>query len=186
MSERTEYEPGTPSWADHSSPDPGAAAEFYGALFEWQTADGMPEGSEAQYFMATVRGRNVAALGSNPVDGAPPAWNTYITVASAEDAAAAVTAAGGTVAMEPFDVMEAGRMAACADPAGAFFMVWEPRENIGAELVNEPGTLTWNELTTADVEGSKRFYSDVFGVEPDLDGLRRWRVHDLESRRRRA
>ena len=42
-------------------------------------------------------------------------------------------------------------------------MVWEPRESIGAELVNEPGTLSWNELTTDDVEGSKRFYGEVFG-----------------------
>lgn len=166
MSERTEYRAGTPSWVDHSSPDPGAAAEFYGALFGWDTADQMPEGSDGQYFMATLRGKNVAALGSNPVEGIPPVWNTYITVESADDAAAAVKAAGGMVAMEPFDVFDAGRMAACADPAGAFFMVWQPKENIGAELVNEPGTLAWNELTTSDVEGSKEFYGKVFGWQP--------------------
>ena len=70
------------------------------------------------------------------------------------------------IAMEPFDVFDAGRMAACADPAGAFFMVWEPKENIGAQLVNEPGTLAWNELTTSDVEGSKEFYASVFGWQP--------------------
>jgi predicted enzyme related to lactoylglutathione lyase len=166
MSERTEYKPGTPSWVDHSSPDPGAAAEFYGALFGWETTDQMPEDADGRYFMATLRGKNVAAIGSNPVEGVPPHWNTYITVESADDAAAAVKEAGGMVAMEPFDVFDAGRMAACADQAGAFFMVWEPKDNIGAQLVNEPNTFSWSELTTNDVEGSKEFYSKVFGWNP--------------------
>jgi uncharacterized protein len=163
MSERTEYAPGTPSWVDHASADPRGAAEFYGALFSWQTEDRMPPGSDGEYHMATVRAKDVAALGSDPVEGAPARWNTYITVASADDAAAAVKDAGGQVMMEPFDVMDAGRMAVCADPAGAAFMVWEPGESIGAELVNEPGALSWNELTTNDIDGSQRFYGEVFG-----------------------
>lgn len=163
MSERTEYAPGTPSWTDNASADPAAAATFYSGLFGWQTEDRMPAGSDGEYHMATLRGKDVAALGSNPMPGAPASWNSYITVASADDAAGAVKDAGGQVVMEPFDVMDAGRMAVCADPAGAAFMVWEPRGSIGAELVNEPGTLSWNELATRDVEGSKRFYGAVFG-----------------------
>ena len=94
MSERTEYKPGTPSWVDHSSSDPAAAADFYGKVFGWDTEDGMPNDADGQYFMATLRGKNVAALGSNPVEGVPPHWNTYITVESADDAAAAVKEAG--------------------------------------------------------------------------------------------
>ncbi len=163
MSEQTEYAPGTPSWADNASPDPGAAAAFYSGLFGWQTEDRMPADQDGEYHMASLRGKEVAALGSQPMEGVPPVWNTYITVESADAAAAAVDAAGGKVVAEPFDVLEAGRMAVCSDPAGAFFMVWEPRDSIGAELVNEPGTLTWNELITGDVEGSKRFYAEIFG-----------------------
>jgi predicted enzyme related to lactoylglutathione lyase len=68
--------------------------------------------------------------------------------------------------MEPFDVFDAGRMAACADPAGAFFMVWKPKESIGAQLVNEPNTFSWSQLNTNDTEGSKAFYSKVFGWNP--------------------
>ena len=30
--------------------------------------------------MATLRGKEVAALGSQPMEGVPPVWNTYITV----------------------------------------------------------------------------------------------------------
>jgi uncharacterized protein len=163
MSERTEYAPGTPSWADNASANPAAAAEFYGELFGWETEDRMPDSQQGEYHMATLRGKEVAALGSQPMEGAPATWNTYITVASADDSARAVTDAGGKVVMEPFDVMDAGRMAVCSDQAGAFFMVWEPRQSIGAELVNEPGALTWNELTTNDVEGAKAFYGQVFG-----------------------
>lgn len=163
MSERTEHAPGTPSWTDNASPDPGAAAEFYSGLFGWETADQMPSDQDGEYHMATLRGKRVAALASQPIDGVPPVWNTYITVTSADDAAAAVAEAGGTVVIDAFDVFEAGRMAVCSDPAGAFFTVWEPKDSIGAELVNEPGAMTWNELITGDVEGSKRFYAAALG-----------------------
>jgi predicted enzyme related to lactoylglutathione lyase len=163
MSERTEYAPGTPSWVDHASPDPAGAAQFYSAVFGWETENRMPPDQDGEYHMASLRGKDVAALGSQPMEGAPAVWNTYITVASADDGADQVKAAGGTVVMDPFDVFDAGRMAVCSDPAGAFFSVWEPKESIGAELVNETGTLSWNELVTNDVDGSKRFYGDALG-----------------------
>jgi predicted enzyme related to lactoylglutathione lyase len=70
---------------------------------------------------------------------------------------------GGRVLAGPFDVFSAGRMAVVADPEGAVFSVWQPRDNIGAQRVNEPGTLTWNELGTRDVAGARRFYGELFG-----------------------
>jgi predicted enzyme related to lactoylglutathione lyase len=73
---------------------------------------------------------------------------------------------GGTPFMAPMDVMEAGRMAIIADPTGAVFGIWQAGEHKGAELVNEPGSLTWNELMTRDVDAAKRFYQAVFGIEP--------------------
>jgi len=65
--------------------------------------------------------------------------------------------------MDPFDVFDAGRIAIFTDTTGAVLSVWEPRESIGAELVNDPGCLTWNELSTPDVEKAKSFYADLFG-----------------------
>lgn len=170
MSERTEYAPGTPSWVDHTSAEPAKAAEFYAGLFGWETENRMPAESGGEYHIATLRGKEVAALGSQPMEGVPTTWNTYVTVASADETVGRVAEAGGTTMVEPFDVFEAGRMAVCADPAGAAFTVWEPRESIGAELVNEPGTLSWNELTTRDAEGSKAFYGAVFG----------WKTREME------
>src|SRR5208282_6903023 len=89
--------------------------------------------------------------------GAPPMWNTYLAVDSVDDAVARVEAAGGKVAMAPFDVMDAGRMAFVLDPAGAAVALWQANHHIGATLVNEPGTVTWNELITDD-PGVVTFY----------------------------
>ena len=58
--------------------------------------------------------------------------------------------------MEPFDVMDAGRMAVIQDPTGAVFSVWEPNESIGAQLVNAPGALTLTQLNTSDPEKATR------------------------------
>jgi hypothetical protein len=162
MSDR--YIPGVPCWIDTAHPDPAAAAEFYGDLFGWELEDMMPPDAPGSYFMGRLRGEDVAAI-SGQMDGAPPAamWNTYIWVADADETAAKVREAGGSVAMEPFDVMDAGRMAVCADPAGAFFSLWQPGRHRGATLVNEPGTLNFNNLNTADVEGARAFYGAVFG-----------------------
>ncbi|HEY2602785.1 MAG TPA: VOC family protein, partial [Thermoleophilaceae bacterium] len=95
----------------------------------------------------------------------PPAWNSYITVASADETAAKAGALGADVHAPPFDVLDVGRMAVIQDPQGAFFMIWEPKTTIGAQLVNAPGALCWNELYTSDLDAAKEFYGGLFGWE---------------------
>ena len=164
MAEREGYIPGVPCWIDTSQPDPEAALAFYSGLFGWQFENAMPEGSEGTYFMGRIRGGDVAAVGSIP-PGAPPmaTWNTYVCVANADDTASKAREAGGGVAMGPFDVMDAGRMAVLTDPEGAVFFVWQARSHKGARVVNEHGSLNFNGLATRDPEGAKAFYGTVFG-----------------------
>jgi uncharacterized protein len=164
MPERDGYIPGVPCWVDTSQPDPEAAVDFYRGLFGWEFEDVMPPESEGKYFMARLRGDDVAAVGSIP-EAAPPmaVWNTYIWVDSADDAASKVRDAGGGVLMEPFDVMDAGRMAVVTDREGAAFCVWQAKQNKGAQIVNEPGSLSFNGLGTRDIEAAKSFYGSVFG-----------------------
>jgi uncharacterized protein len=164
MPERDGYIPGVPCWVDTSQPDPEAAVDFYRGLFGWEFEDVMPPDAEGKYFIARLRGGDVAAVGSIP-EGAPPLalWNTYVAVDSADDAASKVRDAGGAVMMEPFDVMDAGRMAVFADPEGAAFFVWQANQLKGAQVVNEQGSLNFNGLATRDVEGAKSFYGSVFG-----------------------
>ncbi len=164
MPERDRYIPGVPCWIDTNQPDPEAAVAFYGGLFGWEIEDAMPPGSDTHYFMARLRGGDVAGINGIP-EGAPPTatWDTYIWVQSAEDTAAKVRAAGGTVVLEPLDVMEAGRTAVLSDPEGAVFCVWEPGQHRGATIVNEPGSLNFNNLNTHDPDAAKAFYGEVFG-----------------------
>jgi uncharacterized protein len=137
---------------------------FYGGLFGWEFRNAMPEESGGRYFIAQMRGGNVAAVGSLPPSAPARAiWNTYVSVDSADDTAASVLAAGGRALMGPFDVADAGRMAVFADPEGAIFSVWQPNKHIGAQIVNEPGSLNFNGLNTREPEAAKSFYTSVFG-----------------------
>src|SRR3954470_9848985 len=164
MPERDGYIPGVPCWVDTTQPDPDAAAEFYGGLFGWDLEDVMPEGAPTKYLMATIRGLEVGAISERQEgDPGPPRWNTYIWVDSADDTAAKVRDAGGSVLAGPFDVMDAGRMAVVADPEGAVFCVWQAKDNKGSQVVNEHGSVNFNGLGTRDVEGAKAFYGAVFG-----------------------
>ena len=178
MLERDGYLPGVPCWIDTSQPDPTAAVAFYSGLFGWDFEDVMPPGSAGVYLIARLRGGDVAAVGAQPEGGPTTAvWNTYIWVESADEAASKVRGAGGRVVTEPFDVMEAGRMAVCTDPEGAAFRVWEAKEHKGARIVNEPGSLNFNGLNTRDAEAAKVFYGSVFGWETlDLGDAQMWRL----------
>jgi predicted enzyme related to lactoylglutathione lyase len=174
--ERDGYIPGVPCWVDTSQPDPDAAAAFYRDLFGWEVEDMMPPGSGAKYFMARIGGRDVAAIGSIP-ESAPEmaTWNTYIWVYSADETTVKAREAGGSVMMEPFDVMDAGRMAVLADPEGAVFMLWQPDQHRGAGIVNEHGSVNFNGLNTRDVAGATEFYGAVFGwTTLDLGGAEMW------------
>jgi predicted enzyme related to lactoylglutathione lyase len=164
MADRDGYIPGVPCWVDTNQRDPEKAVAFYRGLFEWEFEDVMPAGSQGRYFVARLRGGDVAAIGSLP-EGVPEvaAWNTYIWVTSADETAAKALAAGGSTLMEPFDMTDAGRMAVLADPEGAAFSIWQPGRHKGARIVNEPGSVNFNGLHTRDVEAAKWFYGEVFG-----------------------
>jgi predicted enzyme related to lactoylglutathione lyase len=161
------YEPGVPSWIDIGSPSPQGAADFYGALFGWDAPEAPPE--TGGYRVAMVGDRAVAGIGEQQHPG-PPVWSTYIAVENADEAVAKVLAAGGQLVVPAMDVLDVGRMAIFTDPQGAFFSVWQAGTHPGAQLVNEPGTWSWSELLTTDVEAAKAFYGEVFGWTANTAG----------------
>ncbi len=164
--ERDGYPAGVPCWIDTGQPDPEAAVRFYAGLFGWEFEDRMPAESPGRYFVARLRGLDVAAVGSQSDQPPPtPIWKTYVWVDSADETTVKATEAGGAVLAEPFDVGDAGRMAVLADTEGAVFCVWEAKEHRGAQLVNEPGTWNFSELNTRDPGGAQTFYRAVFGWE---------------------
>ncbi|WP_405820388.1 VOC family protein [Streptomyces sp. NBC_01390] len=161
------YPPGTPCWVDLMAPDQQAALDFYRDLFGWQGEIGPPE--FGGYAMCTLDGKPVAGIMKaqpmNEGDPTPPTvWTTYLASADADATQAAITSAGGTVMFPVMDVGTVGRMLVATDPTGATFGIWQPVDFYGAQVVNEPGALTWNELHTPDVPAAKAFYAEALGI----------------------
>ena len=163
-----EYPEATFNWIDLSTGDVEDAKRFYTGLFGWDAED-QPLPGGGVYTMLRMNGRSVAGLGPMPPGqpGHHAYWSSYVKVSDVDDVTKRAAEAGATIIMPPMDVMEEGRMSVVNDPTGAYVGFWQPRNHIGAELVNIPNTLVWNELITPDVERAKSFYSDL------LD----WTVH---------
>ena len=165
----TDFAPGSPCWLDLGAPDVRAAAAFYSAVLGW-TYESMGEGEEMEGGMFRKDGKIVGGLGRLTEDGARPAWMIYYSVTDADATAQAVERLGGTVRVGPTDLDDWGRMAQFSDPLGGQFAVWQAGKNKGAELVDQPGSLSWTELYTSDAAAAKQFYGGVFG----------WQFGDME------
>ncbi len=169
------HEHGVPAWIDVGVDDPARTAEFFAALFGWECPEGAPE--TGGYRNCTLRGRPVAGIGPRMNPEAPPFWASYVAVDDADAVVERVTANGGTVIVGPMDVMDFGRMAVFADPAGAVFSVWQAGTHHGCGVVNEPGAFSWSELITDDLDAARSFYPAVFGWEAEEgDGYTEWKL----------
>jgi predicted enzyme related to lactoylglutathione lyase len=166
MAEFSSHVPGTFSWPELATTDQKAGIAFYRALFGWDVNE-VPISPPETYSMFTLRGKEVAAAYTmRPEErqaGAPPHWNLYVTVANVDEAVKKAEGLGARVVAPPFEVMDAGRMAVLQDPTGAVFEVWQPKQHIGAKILNEPGALCWSELTTRDTKRAEAFYTALFG-----------------------
>ena len=165
MPNMTSHAPGTFSWADLVTTDPTLAKAFYTSLFAWDATDMPVPGSV--YTMLSKGGKNVCALYEMPADmrslGVPPHWQSYVSVEDVDKAAERALELEATVIAQPFDVMEAGRMAVVLDPGGAKFAMWQANKSVGAGVLRETGALCWHEIHTKDTQGAAKFYNRLFG-----------------------
>jgi predicted enzyme related to lactoylglutathione lyase len=167
------YPHGLFGWVDLTTTDVERARSFYAGLFGWTSQD-LPTSQGPAYTMLYKDGRLVAGMGPQPPTmaeaGVPSLWSSYVLVEDLDAVLALVEPAGGQVTMPAMDVMEQGRMAMVADPSGAVVGLWQPMAHQGAELFNAPGSLTWNELQTRDLEAATAFYAAVLGWRWDAAG----------------
>ncbi|MGW4893624.1 VOC family protein [Kitasatospora sp. NPDC004240] len=157
----TDFSPGAPCWIDLGSPDPAAAAAFYGKVFGWTFQSAGPEAGD--YGFLQLDGRTVGAIGRLTEEGARSAWTTYFSVPDADATTKATLEGGGAVRVQPDDVFDAGRMAQLTDPQGARFAVWQPNTVTGLDAVQEDDALIWSELHTSDQAAALAFYGGLFG-----------------------
>ncbi|MDE0643717.1 MAG: VOC family protein [bacterium] len=170
MPHRDGYTQGEPCWVDLSAEDIAGAQAFYGGLFGW-TWEEVPTRQGFTYSMAQKDGHTVAGLGPAPQEildmGLRSVWNTYLAADSVDEVYKRAIECGGTGLMEPEEVMNAGRMAYILDNQGAAFGIWQAGDHRGAQLIKEPGSLSWSELYVPDVGSATQFLATVFGLDSE-------------------
>ena len=161
-------------WYELMTPDPLAAAAFYGAVVGWQIAtQAEPTAGDIDYRLITRsdggHAGGVLTLTPGMSDhGARPCWLGYLCVDDVDAVTTAITADGGSVMMPPMD-LPVGRIAMLVDPQGATFYVMTPIPPAGrADATSDafssmtPQHVRWNELSTSDPLAAIAFYTRHF------------------------
>lgn len=165
MSTVATHAPGTFCWMELGTTDPKAAQQFYSDLFGWNTHD-VPAGPDNTYTMLSHGEERVGGLfeleAEKQAQGIPPHWLSYVATDDVDAIAVRAKELGGTVLMDPFDVMEEGRMTVVQDPQGATFALWQGKNTPGIGERGIPGTLCWSELATSDAAAARTFYTGLF------------------------
>jgi len=149
-------------WTNMLTPKPDAAMAFFGGLFGWSFKDMAGLGH-----VVRLDGRDIGGMfdlhGINTPKDARPGFGVMVKVDDADAAAAMVATLGGSH-KEPFDIFGQGRMAACYDPNGAEFDLWQANRMQGFDVdPRAHGAPTWFETLTSDTTAAIAFYEKMFG-----------------------
>jgi hypothetical protein len=162
----TAHPPGSLCWFELTTTDQTAAKKFYQSIFGW-TVEDSPMGPNDVYSIFRVDGRDAAAActlrAEQRAQGVPPNWGVYIAVTNADASAKRAAELGAKVLLQPFDVMDSGRMSVIQDPTGAVFCLWQGKKTAGTGIAHEHGTVVWADLSTPDQVRAGKFYSDLLG-----------------------
>ena len=160
------YKQGIFCWVDLGTIGVEDSKKFYSGLFGWNAIDTPADGG-LTYTMMMLDEKAVSAVYEMNEEvksqNIPPHWISYVAVDSVDDTMSKVSGLGGNVIMEPFDVMEEGRMGLLADPTGAIIALWQAKNNIGAAVKNVPGALCWFEHASNDPSAAIPFLEKLLG-----------------------
>src|SRR5688572_10688058 len=98
MATVTQHAPGTFCWPELATLDQNGAKSFYTSLFGWSFRD-QDMGNNEVYTIFTINSADVGALYTMREEEkkmAPPHWNSYVAVESADQAAAKAKELGAT------------------------------------------------------------------------------------------
>lgn len=167
MSEHTpSHAPGMFCWIELATSDQAGAKKFYTSLFGW-TAEDNPMGPDAFYTMFRLHGKDIGGgytlMPDQVAMHVPPNWLVYVSVENADATTEKAKQLGAKVFAGPMDVAEYGRMSIIADPTGAVFGIWQPKQMAGMAVVGAEGSFSWADLKTSDPKRAAEFYSSLFG-----------------------
>jgi len=164
-------------WYELMTPDPGAAASFYGAVVGWKIssqANPLPSGQDYRMIGRADGGAAGGVMALTPdmqKHGALPFWVGYLHVANVDAAVSAIVADGGKVLMPRMD-LPVGSMAMVTDPMGTPFYVMTPipppdKPNAKSDVFDARAVqrVRWNELASPDLARAKAFYSRHFNFQ---------------------
>ena len=108
------------SWHELTTTDPEAAMAFYASVFGWNTGEKLEMGESGGYQIVEIDGQ--AAGGIMQLGGREgPAWLSYFTVPSVDDALGRARSAGGRIVTGPNEAPGGILTAVITDPQGAGF-----------------------------------------------------------------
>lgn len=145
-------------WHENQGTDVEAAKSFYAKLLGWEYEIFKP--GEMDYTMITSGGAMHGGFWPAPPEGAPSAWIGHVYVEDCDAAAEKAKSLGGTILHDPMDIPDVGRFALLQDPQGAVISAYT---FAAADATVGEGVFVWDELSSPDVDASKRFYGEVFG-----------------------
>ena len=109
---------GSMTWNDLNTPDPDAAAAFYGALFGWTTEE-VPDAGGYRVIHNGERSNG----GIMPTGDVPSMWIPYFGHDDVKRLVGEIDGFGGRVLNGPLPIWE-GTIAVLGDPQGAVFAIW--------------------------------------------------------------
>lgn len=164
-------------WYELMTPDPEGAKAFYDAVIGWNVGE-----AQADYNGYRMIGRSDGGFAGGVLElteemrghGARPIWLGYICVDDVDRAVHEIGEAGGKSLMPAIEIPNVGRIAMVADPQGAPFYAMKPTppadDPDGQSDVFSTSAeqrVGWNELSTSDPAGARRFYVGQFGWGSD-------------------
>ena len=169
------------AWYELMTSDTQAAGKFYSDVVGWSTKE---VSSDSKFPYTTFNLGEVGMAGMLNIPG-HAAWIGYIAVGDVDAHVEKIVEAGGKQLRAATDIPGMLRFAVVSDPQDAAFVVFTPDPAMPSPERPQPptpGTISWHELYTTDLEGGYEFYKKLFGwtklTDMDMGPMGVYRIFD--------